>query len=594
MAPSGRRGPEHNLVRLPLVDQLIGLGWSEGQLQYEPEWLVPKNPSQASKREAGQRYDGFPVDVVLFDTDATAGDWEHVLAIFELKAPTIEAGKSQLEIYLGLEPRARFGFWTNGSMTLGLYRRADGKFKEVGDCLLPTPTDNLSEAAEKPLIWSDLKELDVKTLRSKLDRLLGTVVAGDSKSTRSDERLNQLCNMLLLKLESDKTGKFEPDRPLQFQVLESEDRTASQVQTSFSTFRATHGALFEGETNQGVRLDAHTIHQVVYELSRMKLMDTPIEVVSQAFQVFRAANLKSGEGQYFTPSQIVRAAVEFLDIAYDDKVIDPACGTGGFLLETFKVLKAKYPDLPDADLRTWAHTRLYGVDKDDINVKLTKAIMAILGDGSANVHAGDSLRAYRWERDYPSLTQALKDDSFTCVITNPPLWREIEGHGARLAQIGIHDFLGGSRARVQRPRRPGNRLGLPRTLPPATHERRALGNSVTRNLLLLEEVRLARRVAEWSLRTQGDAERAHGVVPGLLSRQDELLRLREGVTCTDLRGSKTGTWSYQRRVPAGSTRTATTSGSSMSRPACELASSTMSWTTTLPPFSGGRSGTRFR
>lgn len=426
MGPSNNRGPEHNLVRLPLVQQLIELGWSEGQLQYEPEWLVPKNPSQASKREAGKRYDGYPVDVVLFDTDETAGDWEHVLAVFELKAPNIEAGKSQLEIYLGLEPRARFGFWTNGVKTLGLYRRADGKFKEVRDHPLPKPTDNLSEAAERPLTWADLKDPDVKTLRSKLDRLLGTVVAGDSKSTRSDERLNQLCNMLLLKLESDKVGKFEPGRPLQFQALESEARTAEQVQASFATFRATHSALFEGESDQGIRLDDHTIHQVVYELSRMKLMDTPIEVVSQAFQVFRAANLKSGEGQYFTPSQIVRAAVEFMDVAYDDKVIDPACGTGGFLLETFKALKAKYPDLPDADLRTWAHSRLYGVDKDDINVKLTKAIMAILGDGSANVHAGDSLRAFRWDRDYPSLTQALKDDSFTCVITNPPFGEKLK------------------------------------------------------------------------------------------------------------------------------------------------------------------------
>ena len=158
----------------------------------------------------------------------------------------------------------------------------------------------------------------------------------------------------------------------------------------------------------------------------MKLMDTPVDVVSQAFQVFRAANLKSGEGQYFTPSQIVQAAVQFVDVAYEDRIVDPACGTGGFLLETFKVLRAKYPDLPDADLRTWAHSHLYGVDQDDINVKLTKAIMAILGDGSANVHAGDSLRSFRWDRDYPSLTRALEDDSFTCVITNPPFGERLK------------------------------------------------------------------------------------------------------------------------------------------------------------------------
>ena len=420
-----RNRPEHDLVRLPMLDTLKGLGWSDGQIQWEPEWLVPKNPSSASRREAGQRFDGFPVDIAVFATEETLGQWEHLLMVFELKAPNKREGQNQLEIYLSLEPRARVGYWSNGRASLALYRRADGTFKEVENRPPPGPLDNLAEPAEKPLTWDDLQTPDTRTLRSTWI-VVGSVVATDTLSTRGDDRLNQLCNLLLVKLESDQLGKFESTKPLRFQVGSDEKRTADSVRAQFDTLRVTHPSLFVGPSDQEVYLDDHTILQAVYELSAMRLMDVSIDAVSHAFQVLRSESLKAEEGQYFTPARIIASAVACLDIAYDDKVIDPACGTGGFLLEVFRSVRAKHPEVPDADLRTWAHQHLYGVDKDAINVKLAKAVMAILGDGSANIHAGDSLREHRWVNDYPALVTSLTDESFTCVITNPPFGEQLK------------------------------------------------------------------------------------------------------------------------------------------------------------------------
>lgn len=151
------------------------------------------------------------------------------------------------------------------------------------------------------------------------------------------------------------------------------------------------------------------------------------DAVSTAFQVFRTANLKAGEGQYFTPRRIIESAVALMEIRRDDKIIDPACGTGGFLVEAFNavVLRATEPTA-EARARAWTHKRVFDVDKDRINVKLARAIMVILGDGSANIHVGDSLREDRWRADYPHLAQPLTDGSYTVVITNPPFGKNLK------------------------------------------------------------------------------------------------------------------------------------------------------------------------
>ena len=91
----------------------------------------------------------------------------------------------------------------------------------------------------------------------------------------------------------------------------------------------------------------------------------------------------------------------------NDKVIDPACGTGGFLLESFISLKENYPAMDDGDAKGWAQRHLFGVDKDKINIKLTKAIMLTIGDGSTNTFHGDSIRSYLWESMFPYLASIL-------------------------------------------------------------------------------------------------------------------------------------------------------------------------------------------
>jgi type I restriction-modification system DNA methylase subunit len=157
------------------------------------------------------------------------------------------------------------------------------------------------------------------------------------------------------------------------------------------------------------------------------------EVVAKAFQIFRTKALKSGEGQFLTPQRVIRPCIMAMDIQSGDKIIDPACGTGGFLMEAVRQMGERfhktYPNRPDRVgqlLTKWANERVYGVDIDDIGVKLTRMLMLAVGDGSTHTLIGDSISSHRWQQHYPHLLAPLIDEQYTVVVTNPPFGEQLK------------------------------------------------------------------------------------------------------------------------------------------------------------------------
>ena len=421
------KGPEHTKVRLPTIEKLKKLGWQDSQIQWRPEWRIPRTPHDASKREAGQSFKSWPADLAIFDSEQHAGEWDHVLAILEFKEPTLQQGQNQLEIYLSLEPRARYGYWTNGSSSLAVYKLADGTHQVVQGAPLPRPQDNLAKPSAEPLTYARLRQPTEKELKQLFERLLDVIAANDSRSTRRETQLNEICNLLMVKLNSDLKGSEEETEPVDFQLTDTEADTAKRIRSQFVDFRQLRTDVFAETSDLKLELDDHTIQQAVYELSPLRLLDMGPNAVSTAFQVFRGSNVKAGEGQYFTPRRIVESAVAIMEVSRSDKIIDPASGTGGFLIEAYRsVLANSASEKARANSRTWAHKQVFGVDKDPINVKLARAMMVILGDGSANIHVGDSLRKHRWHEDYPGLLAPLRDQQYTVVITNPPFGENLK------------------------------------------------------------------------------------------------------------------------------------------------------------------------
>ena len=129
-----------------------------------------------------------------------------------------------------------------------------------------------------------------------------------------------------------------------------------------------------------------------------------------------------------------------MKVQFDDIVLDPACGTGGFLVEIMLDLQRSHPSMSPHELSRWSQTHIYGIDKDAIAVKLTKAVMQIAGDGSAHCVRGDSIRTHDWSRDFRHLQHPhFGDGRFTVIVTNPPFGQnlKVSASDSRLAGLEL-------------------------------------------------------------------------------------------------------------------------------------------------------------
>ena len=420
------RFKEHHETRIPLLDSLIEEGrWLREQIICPPserEWFVPKTPSEAAKREAGRSFAGYPVDLAIFDSAENVGDWQHVEILIETKASHVDSGLSQLETYLGLEPNAKMGYWTNGVSGVRVYKLPDGSFEIERNARIPLQGENIIKASSHALVFGDLTVPTEFQLKSAFSSALNTIAAADSVSTRPEQRLNEVCNVILLKLYSDTLGMMDENSCLEFQLESDPEKTQRRINELYRSYKRAQQALFTEDDRNEIGLDSNSIQRLVLLFQRMNLKKMEPTALSYAFQVFRSANLKVGDGQYFTPWKVVEAGIKLLDITTRDKVADPACGTGGFLSAAYASLieRCHGNEALKAEVRSWAHRGLYGVDRDAINVKLARSIMVGVGDGSTNVCWGDSLRETRWSQYDARLREALHDESFTVVVTNPP------------------------------------------------------------------------------------------------------------------------------------------------------------------------------
>jgi type I restriction enzyme M protein len=437
-----RKSPEQTLVVGPLVKHLLSVGWELSQMMFgKKEWRVPKSPSEATKREKGESFDGFPCDITIFDSPKRIGDPKHVISVIECKQPDEEKGVSQLEQLLSNEPHVKFGAWCNSAESSAravfVYREPSGqllrKRKVVSD--LPHPGDSVSSKWVR-VNFNDLALPSEETLRRAISHLLDRVVANDANVTRREEQLDQLCNLFLLKLESDKHAKAAGTVPT-FRPLATATKTGEEIRRQFSRFVDVYREVFTEERDRQLHFTDNTLHFVADELGDYRMIDLGIQTVSLAFQVLRSAALKQEEGQYFTPQPVIEAGIRLLKLQWDDLIIDPACGTGGFLVQAMVEMGRRVTD--KAELSRWAQTHLYGIDKDKIGVKLTKAVMQIAGDGSAQCVRGDSVRTHQWAKHFSHMLGRFDNGRFSVVVTNPPFGNnlKVSAEDARLAGLDI-------------------------------------------------------------------------------------------------------------------------------------------------------------
>ncbi len=111
-----------------------------------------------------------------------------------------------------------------------------------------------------------------------------------------------------------------------------------------------------------------------------------------------------------------------LEIGPSDLILDPACGLAAFWSKLWPSCTRKWwqTEAYPTEVGRWAQKALHGIDKDPIAIKLTKAVMQVMGDGSANCARGDSVATHLWKTDFPHLPTLFKNDRFSIIFTNPP------------------------------------------------------------------------------------------------------------------------------------------------------------------------------
>lgn len=276
-------------VRQEILRSLRQRGWREEQIQWKPEWSVPDTPHDLTKRERGQKFATCgSCDIVLFDDDSR--EWHALKVIIELKAPNIDAGRSQLFRYLSNEPMAKMGYWSNGSRGLAIYKTVNGKWIEIENAQLPRPGDDLTQPPSEPLSWETMDEPSEAELTGAFKRLLNVVVASDTRAKRREVQLREMVHVLLVKLDSDADASMDPSNSVSFTVQGDEitriSRTAEQVRRNFRDLYARRkDTIFSRDDRDEIQLDDATIYQAVVELSRFRLLFINSEVVAKAFQI---------------------------------------------------------------------------------------------------------------------------------------------------------------------------------------------------------------------------------------------------------------------------------------------------------------------
>lgn len=172
-----------------------------------------------------------------------------------------------------------------------------------------------------------------------------------------------------------------------------------------------------------LKIKDSTVAYVVHKLQEINLSESSGDVKGLAFQKFLLSSQRADRGQFFTPEQVVRLCVEIIRPSKDQKVLDPACGSGGFLSQAMKfVFNGDLSDASKKERKNYVQNNIFGIEINKMIAKVAKMRLILEGDGFSNLANFDSLS--NWENiDFKKngLPRGEKIKGyFDVILTNPP------------------------------------------------------------------------------------------------------------------------------------------------------------------------------
>jgi type I restriction enzyme M protein len=399
------------------------------------------------------------VDLAIF-SEGDLHEQDRVWAIIECKKDSVKPdsqkdGVGQLKSYMSACTNAEWGMWTNGRFK-AVFRRVQGErgydFEEPND--LPSKGGDVEEV-DRP----DREQLKNATD----DNLLFSFKTCHDHIYVTDGLQKQPAFFELLKVIFCKIhDERNIPKPLEFYATAKEKSSrdgqltvANRLGKIFDEVKKKYRAIFD--PSDTIKLEPRSLSHVVGELQRYSFLDTSIDVKGKAYEELVGANLRGDRGEFFTPRNIQRMMIQMLDLQDGERMLDPACGTGGFLIIAMNAVinrleaetrgrGARLSHGMKAALagriQEIASKYFFGIDINPDLVKATKMNMVMNNDGAGNIFRQDSLmHPHEWTSDFKKDLAKSLDISpadlrgpdalghFDVIATNPPFGSKLPIRG---------------------------------------------------------------------------------------------------------------------------------------------------------------------
>lgn len=383
------------------------------------------------------------VDIAIFLGSRTH-EQANAFVLVETKKPGTnpedkKEGIGQLQSYMAACPNAQYGLWTNGDDRFCFAKRLNGgvvSFEQIVDI----PRAGQSEADAARPRRTDLMAATADNLLFAFRRC-HNYIAG-TEGMQKPEAFWELLKIIFCKIEDERS------KDLDFFVAPSElagATAAAAAKTRITKLFADkvvrkYPGIFVGADRE-VQLKANVIAYVVAQLQRYSLLASPIDVKGVAYEEIVGSNLRGDRGEFFTPRNACRMAVAMLTPQPGERLLDPACGTGGFLITamnySLRILyeseKASWaaPEHPtQAESDEYYRKRaeylsrfVFGLDLNPSLVRAAKMNMVMNNDGEGGLHQANSLaNPHTWT---PEAAHAVPLGSIDVLFTNPPFGANI-------------------------------------------------------------------------------------------------------------------------------------------------------------------------
>lgn len=451
---STRQSSQQAFSLAVIVQQGKVLDFIDGQTQRDetPEEYVRQEISKSIVREYGYPKLDISVeftlrlgsrrpraDIVIFAPGAKHVQ-ETASIMIECKAQSVKSndrkeGIGQLHSYLSSSPNTEYGMWTNGIERFCFRKNIrDGQilYEEIPD--LPS-YGQTKEDAERPR-FDQLKPASSDALLFAFRRC-HNYIAGN-QGLQKPEAFWELLKLIFCKIHDERNSaevefyagvneRSGINGPLK--VKNRLDRLFADVKKDFPAIFPPHEA---------ITLKPPVLAYLVSQLQIYSLLESDVDVKGHAYEEIVGANLRGDRGEFFTPRNICDMAVAMLDPAENNLILDPACGTGGFLISAMNLVIEK---IRQAEIERWkgdldraepkirdritkyAGKNIVGIDFNPNLVKASKMNMVMNNDGAGGLYQANSLGSpITWDDELRERELLGRVD---IVFTNPPFGSKI-------------------------------------------------------------------------------------------------------------------------------------------------------------------------